>query len=342
MGLQIGEIVPRRAIEFSELRDKTVFVDAFNTLFQFLTTIRQPDGTPLMDKSGRVTSHLSGLFYRNINLMLEGLRLVYVFDGKPPEKKYQTRKNREEVKEKASEMYEQAVQERDIEMMGKYARQTTRVTSEMIEESKKLLMSMGIAIVQAPGEGEAQAAFLARNDKAYVASQDYDSLLFGAPSLVQNLTLARRRKTVSGYIYISPEMIELERVINNLQVNMDQLICLGILVGTDYNPGGVRGIGPKKALLSVKQYKEPGLIFKAFEERIREQENSFDWQEIFELFKKPDVDNIHMSFPKRNDEAVKRILLDADFSEERIDSQLEKLEKKKEEGKQKDLKSFFG
>ncbi len=342
MGLQIGEIVPRRAIEFSELKDKTVFVDAFNTLFQFLTTIRQPDGTPLMDKNGRVTSHLSGLFYRNVNLLLEGLKLVYVFDGKPPEMKRGIHAIRENVKEKANEMYEQAVRERDIEAMGKYARQTTRITSGMIEESKRLLMSMGIAVVQAPGEGEAQAAFLARNEKGYVGSQDYDSLLFGAPALVQNLTLARKRKTVSGYVYISPEMIELERVINSLQLNMDQLICLGILVGTDYNPGGVRGIGPKKALLSVKQYKLPTLIFKAFEDRIREQDNSFDWQEIFELFKKPDVDNIHVSFPKVNSEEIKKILLDADFSEERIDSQLEKLEKKKEEGKQKDLKSFFG
>ena len=83
MGLQVGEIVPRKAIEFSNLKNKVLAVDASNIIYQFLSTIRQPDGTPLKDKKGRITSHLSGLFYRNINLMQEGLKLVYVLMGKP-------------------------------------------------------------------------------------------------------------------------------------------------------------------------------------------------------------------------------------------------------------------
>ena len=84
MGLNIKDIITRKEIEIKDLKGKTLCVDAFNTLYQFLTTIRQPDGTPLMDNKKRITSHLSGIFYRNINLLNDGLKLCYVFDGKPP------------------------------------------------------------------------------------------------------------------------------------------------------------------------------------------------------------------------------------------------------------------
>ncbi len=331
MGLQIGNIVPRRGIEIEDLKGKTLAVDAFNTIFQFLSTIRQPDGTPLMDKKKRVTSHLSGLFYRNINLLREGIKLVYVFDGKTPRLKAGTHEKREKTKSDAFEKYEKAKAEEDIEAMGKYARQLASLDEEIIEESKELLEALGIAVIQAPGEGEAEAALLSQKKDVFaVASQDYDSLLFGAPKLIQNLTLARKRKTVSGYISIGPEIIELERVLNSLQINLEQLICLGILCGTDYNLGGIKGIGPKKALDIVKRRKAPALIFKDFD-------LDFDWQEVFQLFKKPDVKKVEIKMPKLSEERVKKILLEHDFSEERVDSGLEKLKDAKEKAKQRTL-----
>ena len=341
MGLQISEIVPRKAVEFSDLKGKIIAVDAYNVIYQFLTTIRQQDGTPLMDKNGKITSHLSGLFYRNINLLQEGLKLVYVFDGKAPELKYKTNEKRKEAKEEAREKYELAREKEDIEAMGKYARGFVKMTDEIIEESKELLKNLGIAVIQAPSEGEAQAAYMARKGKCFaVGSQDYDSLLFGAPRLIQNLTLARKRKTISGFVYISPEIIELENVLNSLQINLDQLICLGILAGTDYNIGGIKGIGQKKALDIVRKYREPYLIFKSVEEKIRTQESEgkgFDWQEIFQLFHKPDVEDFEISFPKLNEEKVRKILIERDFSDERINNQLEKLKQEKETRKQKKL-----
>jgi len=337
MGLKISEIVPKKAISFSDLKGKTLAVDAFNTIYQFLSTIRQPDGTPLMDNKKRITSHLSGLFYRNINLLREGLKLVYVFDGQAPKLKTGTWERRTQAKENAFEKYEQAKKKEDIEEMGKYAKQLATLDEEKIKESKELLEAMGIMVVQAPGEGEAQAAYLSQKKDVYAcASQDYDSLLFGAPLLVQNLTLARKRKTVSGYVSIEPEIIELEKVLNSLQINLDQLICLGILVGTDYNPGGVKGIGPKKALGIVRARKAPSLIFKQVEPEL-----DFNWQEIFELFNKPDVaKGIKIKFPKFDEDKVKQILLEHDFSEERIDSALAKLNEAKEKGKQKTLFTF--
>ncbi len=331
MGLQISEIVPRKGIEISDLKGKTLAVDAFNTIYQFLSTIRQPDGTPLMDSKKRITSHLSGLFYRNINLLREEIKLIYVFDGKTPRLKAGTHEKREKTKSDAFEKYEKARREEDIESMGRYARQLTSLDDEKISESKELLEALGIAVVQAPGEGEAEAALLACKKNIYaVASQDYDSLLFGAPKLIQNLTLARKRKTASGYVSIGPELIELEKVLNSLQINLDQLICLGILAGTDYNPGGIKGIGPKKALAIVKG-KQPAIIFRQFPDI------EFDWQEVFELFKKPDVRDAEIKFPKINEEKIRKILSGHDFSEERINSALEKLNEAKEKGKQKTL-----
>jgi len=250
MGLNINEIIPRREFEVSEIKGKIVCVDAFNTLYQFLSTIRQPDGVPLMDNKKRVTSHLSGIFYRNVNLISEGVKLVYVFDGKPPELKFKTHGIRQKSRDTAAERYEKSKEAGDFEGMKRYGSQLLRLNDEMIEESKELLEAMGVAVIQAPGEGEAEAAYLSRIKKEVFAtvSQDYDCLLFGAPRLIRNLTSSKRKKTFSGWMNVNSEMIELERVLNILEINLDQLICLGILVGTDYNPKGIPGIGQKKSL----------------------------------------------------------------------------------------------
>lgn len=346
MGLNISEIIPRKEIEISDLNGKIVCVDAFNTLYQFLSTIRQADGTPLMDKKKRITSHLSGIFYRNVNLLSEGIKLVYVFDGEPPELKFRTFEKREEGRNIARERYEEAKRKEDIEAMRKYSSQLIRLNEEMIEESKKLLEEMGIAVVQAPSEGEAEAAYLCRIKKEIYASvsQDYDSLLFGTPKLIRNLTLARKRKTISGWTEVKPEIIELERVLNSLEINLDQLICLGILVGTDYNPRGVPGIGQKRALQIVQKYKQPVLIFKSVEEQIMSlpEKERFDWKEIFRLFHRAKVANFSFKFGKIDEKKIKKILVkEHNFSEERIEKQLERLREIKEKGKQKNLGRWF-
>ena len=346
MGLNIRDIIPRKELDMTRLRGKIVCVDAFNTLYQFLSSIRQPDGTPLMDNRKRITSHLSGLFYRNISLLSDGIRLVYVFDGIPPELKWKTHKKRGEGRDAAMEKYEEAKSGEDIEGMKRYSMQLVRLNNEMIEESKNLLHAMGITVIQAPGEGEAESAHLNRvNDRIYAsASQDYDSLLFGARNLIQNLTLARKRKTVSGWVEIKPEIIELDKVLNSLEINLDQLICLGILVGTDYNPKGIPGIGQKKALDIVRKYRQPVLIFNSVEEQMLnlKDEDSFDWKDIFELFKKPDVKNFDIEFPNIDEEKIKEILVhEHDFSEERVEKQLEKLRESREAIKQKNLEKWF-
>jgi flap endonuclease-1 len=345
MGLNVSDIIPREELDVSKLKGKTLCVDAFNTLYQFLTTIRQPDGTPLMDRNKKITSHLSGIFYRNINLLSEGIKLVYVFDGKAPDLKRRTHEIREENRDSQREKYEEAKQDEDVDSMRRYSSQSIRLNSEMIRESKELLESMGIAVVQAPGEGEAEAAFLAKKKGIYASvSQDYDSLLFGAPVLIRNLTLAKRRKTVRGWMEITPEVIDLGRVLNHLNLTLDQLICLGILVGTDYNPKGIPGIGQKRALGIVQRHKQPYMIFKSVEEQMAflSDEDKFDWKEIFELFHKANVKDEEITFPRLDKNKIKELLVkEHDFSEERIEKQLEKLEEAKEQNKQNDLNKWF-
>ncbi|MBX4212291.1 flap structure-specific endonuclease, partial [Candidatus Pacearchaeota archaeon] len=222
----------------------------------------------------------------------------------------------------------------DIDAMNKYSRGFTKLDSKMVSESKELLEAMGVAVVQAPGEGEMQCAELVKSGQAYaVASQDYDALVVGGPRLIQNLTLARKRKTASGFIYIAPEMIEYQKVLNELGIDGDQLISLAILVGTDFNPGGVKGIGPKKALALVKQKKYPVQIFKEVEGRI-----DFDWTQVFEIFKKPNVSRHKVSFPTFDEKKIKEILVERhDFSLERVENQIAKLKELKKQKAQRTL-----
>jgi len=343
MGVQISEIIPRKEIEISELKGRTIAVDAFNTLYQFLTTIRQPDGTPLMDKNGEITSHLSGLFYRNINLLEEGIKPVYIFDGKPPELKMEEIKRRREAKRIAEEKFEVSKSTGDEKGMRKYSSQFVKITDEIIKESKELLLGMGIPIIQSPGEGEAEAATLARANKVWgAASQDYDAILYGTPFLIRNLTLARKRKNPSGiYTDINIELIEFQKVLNKLQIDKDQLISLAILVGTDYNPGGVKGLGQKRALEIVQKYKYPVEIFNHIKNSDR-YILTFDWQKVFKQFHEyePSLEE-EIEFKKVNNEKVKEILKKHDFSENRIDSGLERLRKIEENKKQKGLGEFF-
>lgn len=345
MGLNIREIVKRKEIEFSDLKGKTICVDAFNIIYQFLSTIRQADGTPLMDENGNITSHLSGILYRNVALLSEGVKLAYVFDGVAPELKSKIHKKRGDVRDVAREKYEEAKQSEDLELMRKYSQQLTHLNKEMIVESKELLEALGVCVIQAPSEGEAQAAYLARQEGVYgIVSQDYDSLIFGAPILIRNLTVSRKKRTYSGYVEVRPEKIILSDLLDEWGIDRDQLICLAILVGTDYNPKGVFRIGQKKALELVKEHKEPEKIFEAVKDKIEamDEEDWFDWKVIFSLFRAPKVDDLEIKFPKPDFEKVKEILVERHgFSEERVDTQLERLEKVKRDKTQKSLEKWF-
>jgi len=257
VGVQLTPIVLKDTIDLAALRGRRLAVDGNGELYQFLALIRQRDGTPLHDASGRITSHLSGLFYRTTHLIAHhGIPLVFVFDGKPPALKSAELDRRRAVRKRYDRELADARAAGDLPRAYSKATMTSRLTREMVEEAMTLLRLMGIPTVQAPSEGEAQAAHMAREGAVWAAaSKDYDSLLFGAPRLVRFLTISGKEflPSVGRFRAITPEVIDLERMLGALGITRGQLVDLGILVGTDFNPG-IKGIGPKKALALLRRH----------------------------------------------------------------------------------------
>jgi len=257
VGVVLTPIIQNQPIALEALRGKTLAVDGNGELYQFLALIRLRDGTPLRDAHGRVTSHLSGLFFRTTRLIAEhGLRLVFVFDGAPPARKAATLEKRRAVKRQFEREHAEALARGDLAEAYSKATMTSRLTREMVGEARELLRLLGLPTMQAPAEGEAQAAHMAhRSDVWAAASKDYDTLMFGAPRLVRFLTISGKEFLPSAGTFrpIVPEILELQRQLHAWQITRAQLVDLAILVGTDFNEG-VKGIGPKKALRLVQTH----------------------------------------------------------------------------------------
>jgi flap endonuclease-1 len=196
--------------------------------------------------------------------------------------------------------------------------------------------------VKAPSEGEAQAAYMAKKGDCYACvSQDFDSLLHGAPYLVRNLSIIGRKKTTNKLAYevVKPTMLNLAENLNHLGIDQDQLIVLALLVGTDYNVGGVRGLGPKKALSLVKKF---GSNFDGLFKQV-DWHFKFEWTEAFYIVKKmPVVDKYDLNMGEIDNKKVINLLVDKhDFSMERVKSTLSKLSSGMEIRKQKGLSDFI-
>lgn len=342
MGVDLADIVPGQSIMLDDLSNRVLAVDAYNALYQFLAIIRQPDGTPLKDRHGRVTSHLSGLLYRTTNLVEKGIKLTFVFDGKPPEMKEIEIHRRRQIKQEAIVRYELALKEGKLQEARTYAQATSNLKDTMVEDAKRLLDALGISWIQAPSEGEAQAAFMAtRGDVWAVASQDHDSLLFGAPRMVKNLAITGRRKLPrrDAYVEVQPEMVELTKVLQNLSLTREQLVDVGILIGTDFNPDGVKGIGPKTA---VKLIREHGALEDLMQ---RKSEISFssDFHSIRKIFLDPNVTSDYsLKWSRPNEEKIVAFLCDErDFSEERVRKAVSRMMASAPKAKA-TLESYFG
>jgi flap endonuclease-1 len=324
MGVPLTPIVVKQGITLAELRDKLLAVDANGELYQFLALIRLPDGTPLRDRHGRITSHLSGVFYRTTRLITDfGMRMVFVFDGKPPVLKIAEIDRRRAVRERYEVEAEDARRAGDLAQAYSKSTMTSRLTRDMVAEAQELLRLMGIPIVQAPSEAEAQAAHMAaRGDVWAAASKDYDSLLFGAPRLVRFVTVSGKEFLPSKGTFrpITPELIDLPLMLETLKITREQLVDLGLLVGTDFHHG-VKGIGPKKALKLVQTSggidRMPLDIREAFEPGLPELRN---------IYLKPQVtDDYAVESSSCDVDGVVRFLCDERiFSRERVLAALER------------------
>jgi len=340
MGVDLRDLTQRQPITLSQLSERVIAIDAYNALYQFLSIIRGPDGRPLMDSSGRVTSHLSGLFYRTANLLEKGVLPVYVFDGPAISQKRKTLEQRAEVRMAASRLYREALQEGRAEEARKYAERAVVLSSQMVEESKLLLEAMGVPWVQAAAEGEAQAAHMVALGVAWaVASQDYDSLLFGADRLVRNLTVSGRRKVANEnrYVPVEIELVDLAQTLSALGITRRQLVDLALMIGTDYNEG-YRGVGPRKALALIKQY---GTL----EEVAKAKGLDPSPTELRSLFLDPPVNPVgKLKWDEPSVEKIISFLCDErDFSKERVVEALARTRgKSKKPSGQTSLTSYFG
>ncbi|MDG6218519.1 MAG: flap endonuclease-1 [Candidatus Thermoplasmatota archaeon] len=339
MGVKLGSLFPSETIALKDLHDRVIVIDAYNVLHQFLATIRQRDGTALKNAEGKITSHLSGLFFRSANLIQHKIRPVYVFDGKPHPLKQQTIDERNRRRLQAEEDWKEAIKKGDIEKARMKAQQTSRVTDEIVSQSKTLLDLLNIPYVQAPEEGEAQASYMVKKGDAYATgSQDFDCLLIGSPVLIRNLTSSSKRKLPGKKAYspVHPERIYLHQTLDSLGISRKQLVDMAILMGTDFNEG-IKGIGPKKSLNLIKKN---GNLENVLSTIGSDSAPTFEQiKQIRSLFLDPLVtDDYELSWSVPDEKEMIHFLCDSfQFSEKRVESMLKKFEPMKEIKKQQTL-----
>ena len=337
MGIQLSSLLETRKIKVEELSGQRIAIDGYNVLYQFLTSIRQADGSLLTDSEGRVTSHLSGILFRFSKLVENGIRICVVFDGKPPKLKMNLLEERRQRKIKAQIEWEAAIEAGDRETARTKAQQTTRLESHMIDDSKKLLDLLGVPWVEAPSEGEAQVASLLEQGMVdYGASQDFDTVLFGASKFIRNLTLSGRRKLPKQqkWVEVSPEIVDLEASFQKLEINREQLIDVAILMGTDFNPG-IDGIGPKRGLKLIQEF---GKAEGALEKLGKEIDNLDEIRTLF--LDHPSVDFTPEWRTPNVESTIKYLCNDYSFNKGRVEKALEKYVESKIKARQFTLGDF--
>ncbi len=349
MAVDLSKIVHRRSISFEELRGKAIAIDAYNMIYQFLSIIRQPDGTPLTDQHGNVTSHLSGILYRTTDMLDMGIQPIYVFDGLPSVLKQKTNAARSKRREEAYAAWQEAKESGNVEAMRAHAMASTRIDKRIVESSKELLSLMGIGFINAPGEGEAQASWMADRGLVYAAaSQDYDTLMFGARRVARNLSFSGRRKLPGKNVYVNvePEIVDLDETLRGEGISREQLIWIGLLLGTDFNDG-IKGIGPKTAMKIVKASKSIEDVERAATEKNGSGFSS-DVREVFDLFMNPEVRKMgHEEVEKLfgmhydTDGIIRFMCKEHGFSEDRIAKVVERIGKSKASSRQKGMGAWL-
>lgn len=342
---------------FKEVDNKSyssciIAIDASIQLYQFLVQVRisDPNGSysaQMMSEDGSSTGHLQGFLSRTVNLMEQGIKPVYVFDGTPPKLKYEELCKRRKMKDKAENELEDAkerlktakTEEEKIEAMSeieKMNKRIIRVTKEHNEEAKYLLRLMGIPVVESPSEAEAQCSELVKGGKAYaVASEDMDTLAFSTPILLKRLTDSKH----------STVEINLEKILNGLKLDYDQFVDLCILCGCDYCET-IPGVGYKTAYKLIKKELSIENILKN-NEKIRarvDKEYIKGLNEVRKLFKYPSViqaNDVEIKFGEVREEELLKFLTDKNFNPERVKKMIDRIKSVKKKGTQLRIDSFF-
>lgn len=325
LGVNLTPIIIKRNSQLKDLAGKRLAVDASNFIYQFLSVVRTRESYSFTGPDGSVTSHLIGILYRITHLVSQyNMSLVFVFDGVPPKLKSAELERRRTMRNRAQKEWEESLQKGDYEKAFSKAVVSSHLTPSIVQDAKKLLTLLGVPHVQAPSEAEAQAAYMAANGDVWaVSSKDYDSLLFGAPRLVRYLTIYGKEFLSSKGIYrsLTPEIVDLQRLLSKHCISHSQLVDIAILVGTDFNRG-VKGIGPKTALKLIKEYKSIEGLPDKIKARITD-----DYEIVRRIFLYPEVaSNYQVLFSPLNEDYLIDFLCNKKgFSKIRVENAVNKL-----------------
>uniref|UniRef100_A0A1L8DXJ7 Flap endonuclease 1 n=1 Tax=Nyssomyia neivai TaxID=330878 RepID=A0A1L8DXJ7_9DIPT len=313
----IADLAPT-AIKENEIKNyfgRKVAIDASMCLYQFLIAVRS-EGVQLTTVDGETTSHLMGIFYRTIRLLDNGIKPVYVFDGKPPHLKGGELQKRAERREEAQKQLNKATEAGDQEAIEKFNRRLVKVTKEHSAEAKELLKLMGVPFIDAPCEAEAQCAAMVKSGKVFAtATEDMDALTFGSNILLRHLTSSEARK-------LPVQEINYERVLHSLNYSVDQFIDLCILLGCDYCES-IKGVGPKRAIELITQYKTIETILEKIDMKKYSVPENWNFDEARKLFKDPEIQNpqtVELKWTDPDEEGIVKLLLcgHRHFNEDRI------------------------
>lgn len=335
----IADVAPS-AIRENDIKSyfgRKVAIDASMSIYQFLIAVRQ-GAEVLQNEEGETTSHLMGMFYRTIRMVENGIKPVYVFDGKPPQLKSGELARRTERRSEAEKHLQEAQEAGEETNIEKFSKRLVKVTQQHTDECKKLLMLMGIPYVEAPGEAEASCATLVKAGKVYAAAtEDMDCLTFGSPVLMRHLTASETKK-------LPIQEFHLNRILQDLGLTWEQFVDLCILLGCDYCES-IRGIGPKRAVELIKQHKTIEEIIQHIDTKKYPLPENWLHKEAQKLFLEPDVvnpDDVELKWTEPNEEELVQFMCgEKQFNEERIRNGVKRLSKSRQGSTQGRLDDFF-
>lgn len=341
----LGDHAPR-AIRQQDLKSffgRKVAVDASMSIYQFLVAVRQ-GADNLTNSEGEITSHINGLFYRTVRLLELGIKPIYVFDGKPPPMKGGELAKRAEAKKSAEEAVKKATEEGNLEMVEKFSRRVNRVTPQMMASCKRLIRLMGVPVVEAPCEAEAQCAELCKAGRVYAtASEDMDSLTFGSTKLLRQLWAGA--SSTAEKKGVRPTEFTLEVVLQDLGMSMTEFVDLCILCGCDY-ADRIRGVGVVKALALIREHKNLEKIIavlRAGKGFVVPEE--YPVETIRQLFYKPEVipgADIELKWTKPDVEGLVKFMVEENqFDEAKVRTGIKRIEAAKKTSTQVRVDSFF-
>ncbi|KAF2307356.1 hypothetical protein GH714_026604 [Hevea brasiliensis] len=325
--------------KFESYFGRKIAIDASMSIYQFLIVVGRIGTEMLTNEAGEVTSHLQGMFTRTIRLLEAGIKPVYVFDGQPPDLKKEELAKRYSRRADATEDLAQAVETGNKEDIEKFSKRTVKVTKQHNEDCKRLLKLMGVPVIEAPSEAEAECAALCKSGKVYaVASEDMDSLTFGAPRFLRHLMDPSSKK-------IPVMEFEVSKILEELNLTMDQFIDLCILSGCDYCDS-IRGIGGQTALKLIRQHGSIENILENINKERYQIPEDWPYQEARQLFKKPIVlaheEEPELKWTASDEEGLITFLVNENgFNSDRVTKAIEKIKAAKNKSSQGRLESFF-